>query len=221
MTVAATLASFRRDGHTLANSDRDFVEWHQGRPRYYCWVILVDAPDWSGAVSRAANALSPWLVPGYQRPPHVTILPGGFPGSRIDAEALSAAMRQIQPFSLHLGGLGSFTSSPCFEVGDPADALLRMRRLLRPILCDSASRVGDEDYQPHMTVGLYSERFSTEEITRRIVAFENGPVNPVEVGGISLCCYDTRSIKGPLNEVAAISLGSGILSIRNQSDPFR
>lgn len=221
MSVARSLVAFRASGATLANRDRDFAEWHLGRPFYYCWAAMVEEPSWIDATRRAARLLSPWLVPGYERQPHVTILPAGFPADPIRRETLSDIARRVRPFVIALGHLGSFTSSPCFEVSDESGGLLALRRGLVSVLRDPLSQVDDANYQPHLTVGLYRDRFDTREILRRIGEFEPTVSRPVVVRDIALCAYRTCSIKGPLIPVATVALESGTLSVLDHQDLFQ
>ena len=222
MIEAGTLEAFRASGHTLGNSEGDFIQWHRGRPFYYCWMVMVESPAWNSAVRQAALRLRPWLLSGYARQSHVTILPGGFPrrGS-LDTAAISACARGISPFRIALGPLGSFTSSPCFEVVDPDAVLDRLRRALRPVLCDPRARVSDATYLPHLTVGLYRNRFSTGEIAAAIASFPVPVESVIPVDRISLCAYDTCSIKGPLTEIARVELGSGRMSVLEHAALFR
>lgn len=223
MTGAGTLEAFRASGHTLGNAEGDFVQWHRGRPYYYCWLVMVEASAWKSALRQAALRLGPWLLSGYARQSHVTILPGGFPqrGS-LDMSAISACARGISPFEIALGPLGSFTSSPCFEVMDPEAMLVRLRSALRPVLHDPLAQVSDANYLPHMTVGLYRKQFSTGEIAAAIASFPPVSVDSViEVDWISLCAYDTSSIKGPLTEVARVELGSGRTHVLGHAELFR
>ncbi len=213
MTASPTLAEFRKSGTTLANREIDFPEWHRGRPHYYCWVVLVDDPGWIDDARRAAGSLTPWLVPDYERQAHVTILPGGFPEAPISRKALTAATRQVAPFSIKLGPLGSFISSPCFDIHDASGGLLALRQALRPVLFDPGSQVEDDDYRPHLTVGLYRDRFETGEIAARIDAFRKAETRTFPVREIALCAYSTRSIKGALLTVARMVIGEGILSV--------
>ena len=221
MKTSTTLVEFRASRTTLANRERDFSEWHGGRRFYYCWTVMVTAPAWLQAVDRAVDALEAWLVPGYARQSHVTILPGGFIDQPLDSEEISGRASSISPFPLSLGPFGSFTSSPCFEIDDPDRGLLRLRKLLRPILFDPCSVVRDAAYQPHLTVGLYRDCFEADAIAGRISEFPTPDYAPIEVSEISLCAYETHTIKGPLTEIARIGLESGTLTILDQHSLFR
>ncbi len=222
MIEAVTLESFRAGGHTLGNADGDFVQWHRGRPYYYCWLVMVEAPAWKSALRQAALRLGPWLLSGYARQSHVTILPGGFPRREsLDMSAISACARRIPPFWISLGPLGSFTSSPCFEVVDSDAMLGRLRSALRPVLRDPLAQVSDSSYLPHLTVGLYRDRFSTGGIAAAIASFPVPVDTAILVDRISLCAYDTGTIKGPLTEVARVELGSGRMSVMGHTALFR
>ncbi len=66
---------------TIKNVDRDFKSWRLGRQRYYFWSILVDNADWINLIQRATEHLQPFMLSGYLRQPHITILPAGFGGA--------------------------------------------------------------------------------------------------------------------------------------------
>ena len=59
--------------HTEVCEDRDFAEWHQGRPWCGVWVVRAEAPRVQALVQVARSALRPWLLPRYARQPHITL----------------------------------------------------------------------------------------------------------------------------------------------------
>lgn len=110
--------------HTEVCEDRDFAEWHQGRPWCGVWVVRAEAPRVQALVQVARSALRPWLLPRYARQPHITLayrglMPRdaadtqaefGLPQLLADVQALQAA--QLPPFAWQLQGVGSFSTVP-------------------------------------------------------------------------------------------------------------
>lgn len=203
---------------TVGNEDRAFPEWHGDEPCYYFWTIMVDQQDWVDNARQAGHWLAPYLLNDYQRQPHVTILPAGFPAATaLPVSVICEIAREIQAFHLDLGALGSFTSAACFEVLDQQDMLRQLRRRLRRVMVDPASVVNDVDYQPHLTVGLYSGQFSTARVCRQMERYTMSPSGPLAVRSFMLARYATSSIKGPIETVAEFEFGSGKFTIHQTS----
>ncbi|NKB77668.1 MAG: hypothetical protein GKR96_11675 [Gammaproteobacteria bacterium] len=215
---AETTRVFLESTHTLKNVDKDFVSWHKGRPHYYVWAIMVDSPSWQYRIQSAHDVLSPYLVNGYQRQPHVTILPAGFIGkASISKTSLTEVCSAFSPFELSLGQLSSFTGSPCYPVINTGLQLIELRVALRSIAVDPDSQVNDENYVPHLTVGLYDEAYFTDEVAQKISLVGSArdfiDDGEVVVNRIALVKYQTASIKGSLEIEAECDLGSGKLKI--------
>ena len=68
---------FINAGKTLPWDDIDFCDWHGGVRCYGFWALIIDDSEWLNAVSAAASYLSPYILNGYQRQPHVSIIAGG------------------------------------------------------------------------------------------------------------------------------------------------
>ena len=128
---------------TLRNEQRDFVEWHRGRGPYVLWALDVDTPAVRRALASAAAHLAGWLLPDYNRQPHVTLDLCGFPsqGDAIPADdefsladllahCEAVAAQFPPPFVIEIGELASFSSAPYLQVGDPEAGLRRARATL-------------------------------------------------------------------------------------------
>ncbi|MGI9316628.1 MAG: hypothetical protein ACR2QW_04780, partial [bacterium] len=104
---------FLQCAFTIKNIDQDFVSWHQGRSKYYFWAILIKQPDWIEASCQGRNYLERFLLSGYRRQPHITILPAGFSKmTDLNDAGMPEIFHNVEPFELMLGGLESFTSCP-------------------------------------------------------------------------------------------------------------
>ena len=74
--------------HTEVCEDRDFAEWHQGRPWCGVWVVRAEAPQVQALVQVARSALRSWLLPRYARQPHITLAYRGLmPRDAADTQA--------------------------------------------------------------------------------------------------------------------------------------
>ena len=200
---------FLRRAVTLKNTDRDFVSWHQGRSEYYFWAISIKQADWIEAFGKGHCYLERFLLTGYRRQPHITILPAGFNNSTdLNDTGLAEVCHSVEPFELSLGGLESFTSCPCFEVHDSTASLLTLRTKLKRILCDPICMESDQAYSAHVTVGLYDAEYPTHKLVKLMDQFEFKPVKPIRVTEFVLASYLSSSISGPIEVVAEFSLGS-------------
>ena len=58
---------------TLPSEQRDFVEWHRGRPHYAVWAVALDDAAIDARLDQLRAALQPLLLPDYRRQPHITL----------------------------------------------------------------------------------------------------------------------------------------------------
>ena len=194
---------FHNHQSTYKNVDRNFVEWHQGRPYYYIWAVMIDEPCWLKQLTLSQRLLTSYLVEGYARQAHISLLPAGFlrPNS-LSMEAIIGLVTQYVAFDIELGPLDSFTGSPYHQIKDPTGQLTALRKAFRPIAADPNSKVEDTQYVPHLTVGLYNDVYPLLDIgTGLVVDSTSTQCPPVTITSLSLIRYQTQTIKGPLEEV--------------------
>ena len=191
--------------HTEVCEDRDFAEWHQGRPWCGVWVVRAEAPRVQALVQVARSALRPWLLPRYARQPHITLayrglMPRdaadtqaefGLPQLRADVQALQAA--QLPPFAWQLQGVGSFSTVPYLALShSPAlhiahEAL--MARMPYP----------GWHYVPHITLGHYGRRLPLAEALQALQSsVPDGPLHAAQADALWLARYRSSDIAGPL-----------------------
>lgn len=191
---------------TQACEDRDFVEWHRGCPWCAVWVLRVDTPQVQRWVGSARAAMQLWLLPRYQRQPHVTVAFRGLMAGQQahphavfgrdqclqDVHTLQAA--QLRPFAIQMGGVGSFSTVPYIAVA--AHAPLQQ---LHSVL---AMQVSDPEWQyvPHVTLGHYGAQLPVQQV---IAALQGSGVADevveLEVDALWLARYRTEDIAGPLH----------------------
>ena len=79
---------FINAGKTLPWDDIDFCDWHGGVRCYGFWALIIDDSGWLNAISAAASYLSPYILNGYQRQPHVSIIAGGLLSAQYYSSAI-------------------------------------------------------------------------------------------------------------------------------------
>lgn len=179
---------------------------------------MIDDAKWQCNLSTAARELVEYLIADYRRQPHITLLPAGFPTVvEADIEKAIDIARRYSDFKVTLGSLTSFSSSPCYALDDGVADMHNLRRQLRGVMFDENSVVSDTDYRPHLTVGLYRDRFPAGELCDRIATIEAHATEPVRVTEFVLARYHTASIKGPIQVVARFELGSGRFTLIQDS----
>ena len=212
MSVAPATARLRPvpsvETHTFANQDRDFPEWHGGIARYGFWAVTVECPHWQALFADAGRHVSEYVLPGYDRQPHITIAAAGL----LDEAHLSGALRQRQAeavrgarqaaFDLQVGPLDSFTGSPHVAVHDPTGGLSRLRSRLHAV----ARHNPPATYRPHMTVGLYRDAFCLASMHRHLATFRMPALPPLRVREISFCAYATHELQGRFEILDTIPL---------------
>ena len=193
------------DGLTLRNEQRDFPEWHLGRPHYALWALDVDVPALRQRVAAADGHLSGLLLADYCRQPHVTLSLCGFPSAcpqqadDFGAAALAAqlaALRRAQPrpFDIEVGALASFASAPYLAVQDAGGQIAALRE------CLAGGSLNDScgTYTPHVTVGLYADAWPMSEVQARLASFAGREALHLRISGISLLSYASAHIGGAL-----------------------
>lgn len=213
---------FAGAAHTLRNLRQDFVEWHDGRPRYALWAVDVDIPAVAQRVAAADRHLGGLLLDGYRRQPHVTLGLCGFPQAQprrrddYGPAALAAQLAGLRrvccaPFEIAIGGLSSFTSAPFLSVADIDGGIARLRHGLAVADINRP----DGAYTPHVTVGLYAGSWPAADVLRRLEAFAEVEALKLRIARISLMSYCARDIGGPLTVAADFELGEGRLRLRD------
>lgn len=213
---AAYLPSNER---TLRNERRDFPEWHCGRAQYALWALKPDCAALDARVQAAQAHLAEWLLDGYRRQPHVTLGLCGFLsaaptrdddfGAGVLQSQLSA-LRQLRPapFGIQIGGLDSFTSAPYLTVQADAAPLRALRQCLAG---NAAINTPQDQYRPHVTVGLYGDDWPLSVLQDAFGHFAHCEALPLHIRGIQLLSYAAREIGGPLQLLADYDFAQGNL----------
>ena len=219
--IASALGAcvFPQSGNTQANVQRDFIEWHRGRPRYAVWAIdLADDVFISQRITEAQSLLSPYLLPGYRCQPHITLHVCGFPAQvqhHDDDYLLEQFRRQIDVlqtaglcnFSLRVQGAGSFTTAPYFRVVDDK----AMLPLLRQCLAVAGGDWRETPFVPHVTIGLYGGCHDFQDVASEVCLLQAMPDLGLTVSHLSLMTYDSAVVGGPLETLCRFDLANNLL----------
>ena len=206
------------EDRTLPSEQRNFVEWHRGRPHYAVWAVALHDPAIDARLEQVCAALQPLLLPGYQRQPHITLqlcgfavdaprLPDDFGPLHLQAHSDALARLRPPPFELRIGGAFSFASAACLAVHDPSGSLPRLRSALGSM----AASVDATRYLPHLTAGLYRGAWPMREVHARLRDLQTLPEIAVAVTQLAWMRYDTAVVGGPLRTLRAFDLQAGSL----------
>ena len=190
---------------TIRNIQRDFPEWHLGRPHYLLWALDVDLEPVRERVAAAQNHLSTRLLAGYVRQPHITLFVCGFVAdvvahgddftpAMLAAQQAALQALQIKPFTLQIGAIDSFDSAVFLRVDDPDQGLAPLRHALG----QGTREIRQSTYVPHLTVGLYSGAFDKELVEGKLQSFASHTPIPLRVQRIHFARYEARVLGGPL-----------------------
>ena len=157
---------------TLACSLEDFPEWRKGRMRYGVWIVRGNT-EVDQHIQHARQHLGTWLHPKGARQSHITVFVCGFLSKHVlydddfSAQQLSAQISELQQhaphcFELSIGGLNSFNTTAFLEVKDPSNGL----EYIRSALSKHTHEIRQSTYIPHVTVGLYREAVSRNDVLK-------------------------------------------------------
>lgn len=197
---------------TIPSINKNFSGWHKSRTDYAVWVIRLSSDDLLSRLKLAQDHLQSFLLPHYQREPHITLGICGFLNSdkineddytlndfRRHLAALNAL--NLKSFEVEIGLLNSFALAPFYHVHTADDVLPMLHQHLNVI--ESGS---DFHYVPHVTVGLYREQFATALLDEQLSAFSELPHLRLPVTQISLMTYQASEIGGELIPIVDFDL---------------
>ena len=200
---------FIKHAKTTKNSDRDFHEWHQGRPRYAIWAIDVDTPEVCQQVLAAEQQLTGLLLENYARKPHITLSVCGFLSDKaeqaddfgvnhFEAQIANLIQLNIMPFEVEIGALASFSSAPFFHIKESGNNIVNLNKCL-----NLGTPLNQHDkYIPHITVGLYADAWSSNTVSIKLDSYTAPNAVRFKVNRISLMCYNSAEIGGALHTIA-------------------
>ena len=209
---------------TVASVRQDFVDWRLGRSRYAVWAIRLDLPSLCAASARMRRHLADYLLPQYDRQPHITLRICGFPGldkglgddftpALFNAQIEFLERARLRPFSIAIGSPRTFPSAAYFSVNDDEGGIARIRQAL------VGDGPGEKDfpYVPHVTFGLYRGRFSVAEVLQCMHSCPDPISSRFTVSELVLMTYQASVITGPLTACCEFDLQQQRLRILDAS----
>jgi len=222
--MTTPLTPFTQLGKTIATRQLEYPEWHKGRTRYGIWALEIDAHNILQRFHRAQQALADYLLPQYQRQPHITLYVCGFldwlepkqsqandnfSQNTLEQQhaKLSKELKEITQseagFTLQVGAIDSFGSAPYLQVTDPHQHLSRLRTACTSLTeVDCSNEFRTSPYTPHLTLGLYRGSFNCrtlDEKFRKINrqhGFDTGL--PLAVKALHFMSYASHCVDSPL-----------------------
>jgi len=202
------LDDFLSHSHTDALCDKNFKEWHMGIPYYGFWAIMIERPEHLSLISKVQSHLQHFFLPGYSRQAHITLNACGLMSERhfskadLDKQVSIIEAMNLSPFEVSISHIDSFTTAAYLNISDVSLSLSKINVALNQISCDSEPT----SFEPHITLGLYREKFESKKVAKEIMKFELFETPPILVSEVHFCRYETANIQGQINLVKRIRL---------------
>ncbi|MDF2416568.1 2'-5' RNA ligase family protein [Acinetobacter beijerinckii] len=193
---------------------RDYPEWHHGRTNYALWYIEIDQPELVEYLDAIKTHFSDFLLTSNQRQYHITLFVCGFPNTHLSpynddfsAEQLSLHLKsinqlQLEPFELELTAIDSFSSALFIQIIDQEKNLEKIRSQLAVV----SNEIAALQYCPHITIGLYSDAWSSDLVLERIKSFEAKRIK-IQVNQLTFGYYKAQILQGLLYPYHQMVLG--------------
>lgn len=190
---------------TIAAPLHDYPEWHKGRSRYGLWMIPIDCPHVLDYINRATAELSDVLHPT-ARQPHITLFVCGFEqpdrlhNDDFTREQLQQQIAALETAAmpsgiLHIGRPQSFASAAYLSVTDPCGQLANWRSKL----AQNCTEIRQQTYVPHITLGLYRQCITADQLWQRLDAIAVPPELQLPVKRLEYVTYNSTCLFGPLD----------------------
>ena len=191
---------------TQSNCSADFQDWHRGIKEFGLWCIEITDSIWLEYIAECQAKLRHRLLPNYQRQAHITLCASG-----LLAEGYFCQQKLVQQkkqltqaykiFDIAICGADSFSTAP-FLALENHHHLKNLNHLLAAIREDSPP----DFYTPHITLGLYADRYPVQDIITELQQLPSPPEQPMTVDTVSFASYQTQDIQGPLTIKDKIAL---------------
>ncbi|MFT6030400.1 MAG: 2'-5' RNA ligase [Oleiphilaceae bacterium] len=202
------LDDFLSNTHTDALCDKNFEEWHLGIPYYGFWAIVIEQPEYLSLISKAQNHLQHFFLPNYSRQAHITLNVCGlmsedhFSNAALDDQISIIEEMKLSVFEVSLSHIDSFTTAAYLHISDASDTLCKINQTLSVISHNSTPTI----YQPHITLGLYREKFESKCVVEEIMKFGRVEIPSMIAKEVHFCRYETSNIQGPIEVLKRIKL---------------
>lgn len=192
---------------------QDYPEWHKGRQHYALWYLEIRQPEVLAYLAQLRRHFGDFLFHPNTRQFHITLFVCGFlhQHKRYDDDftdlELNAQLQQLQrlnlaPFQLKTGKINSFESALFIEIEDAEQALDAIRQQLSRC----SGEIAPLSYCPHITLGLYSHAFNSNELFRRADEIEQQSFE-LKIQQLTFGAYAAQQLQGPLSACQQFNLG--------------
>lgn len=193
---------------------RDYPEWHHGRTDYALWYIEIDQPELVEYLDSIKIHFSDFLIRSNQRQYHITLFVCGFLNTHLSPynddfshkqflqHLKSINQLQLEPFELELTAIDSFSSALFIQIIDQEKILEKIRSQLSLV----SNEIAALQYCPHITIGLYSDAWSSDLVLERIKSFEAKRIK-IQVNQLTFGYYKAQILQGLLYPYHQMVLG--------------
>jgi len=193
---------------------RDYPEWHRGREWYGLWYIEITQPELLLYLAQLRQQFTDVLFNPNTRQFHISLFICGFLTDTMpvwDDDFVEArliqhvrTLKQQYPLQFHLktGRLNSFETALFIEVHDASGTLQHLRYLLG----QHTVEIAPVDYCPHITLGLYNQAWSADQIIQRFEKIEQQTFE-FSVEQLTFGYYQAQKLQGHLYPHTQFLLG--------------
>ena len=125
-----------------------------------------------------------------------------FSAEDLDKQTSTIEKMKLSAFEIKLSHIDSFSTAAYLNVLDTSKTLHTVNKALNQIVSDSTPA----KYTPHITLGLYREKFEFKHVAEEIRKFEPFDELQFKVTKIQFCRYETSNIQGPIEVIKEIIL---------------
>lgn len=189
----------------IPTENRDYPEWHQGRPHYALWYIELNQPEICAYLHDLQSFFKEFLIVPNQQQFHITVFICGFLNTQTqyNDDFLAQDLQQhlqvlkaanLPSLQLTIGGLNSFSSALFVEVKDQQQVLTQIRQ----VLAAQSQEIAALHYCPHVTLGLYRQAFVSDLILQKMQQLPQKTFE-VAVDQLTFGYYHAAELQGRLH----------------------
>ena len=200
---------------TIVTQAHDYPEWHKGRLYYALWYIEIDHPELLNYLKHLRQSFSQYLFQPNARQFHITLYICGFLTKfnpsfdddfsihKIKQQFQDLKKSNLRAFKLKTGQINSFSSALFVDIHDEQNSLSK----IRTSLAKSTQEIAPICYYPHITLGLYNDEFSSQEIVEVIRKIPQQHFE-ISIEQLRFGIYQAKELQGRLFDLHHYSLNS-------------
>ncbi len=202
------------ESKVVATDHRDYPEWHHGRQQFALWYIEITDPALLQYLHHLRQLFSEMLYQPNTRQFHITVFICGFltqDTAHFNDDFTHAQFTQqcaeIQRISslkcqLKTAKINSFESALFVEVDDTTGILKQYRQ----VLAQYHHEIAALEYCPHITLGLYREAYSAQDILQKMAQIKPQSFHFM-ANQLTFGYYQAQQLQGVLYPHTQIQLG--------------